>query len=135
MIHLEEVSIQESFSRSQPGSSAVLCIKRNSSETEMVAVDWFSWLNMRHQPMLSCAVKKDALSGVKLSADDELILAVVPGAGPETDRNGAQLDDLSMRVPRNATLIFQCTVFGQYNYPFKKVRIINLNLLKSSKVL
>ena len=46
------LSPSEAFQIAVPRRPAVLCLKRGE-ETQLIAVSWFTWLNMRNQPMIS----------------------------------------------------------------------------------
>ena len=53
------LSPSEAFQIAVPRRPAVLCLKRGE-ETQLIAVSWFTWLNMRRQPMISYAMERSA---------------------------------------------------------------------------
>lgn len=68
------LSPSEAFQIAVPRRPAVLCLKRGE-ETQLIAVSWFTWLNMRRQPMISYAMERSAALGLDLQENDELYLA------------------------------------------------------------
>lgn len=68
------LSPSEAFQIAVPRRPAVLCLKRGE-ETQLIAVNWFTWLNMRNQPMISYAMERSAAMGLDLQENDELYLA------------------------------------------------------------
>ena len=50
------------------------------------------------------------------------------GTEPPVGTVSAELDGLTIPVPKGSEVLLHCTLAGAYNYPFKKVRIFNCNL-------
>ena len=71
------LSPSEAFQIAVPRRPAVLCLKRGE-ETQLIAVSWFTWLNMRRQPMISYAMERSAALGLDLQENDELYLVCMP---------------------------------------------------------
>lgn len=137
------LSPSEAFELAVPRRPAVLCIKRGET-TEMIATDWFTWLNMRNQPMLSYSMQRSAAMGLDLDSDDELYLAFPSVKEVEKYRNGLRAipgeqpaaggtaqpvcaKGLPVMIPAGCDIVLKCTLHRAYNYPFKKVRIFNCN--------
>lgn len=139
----------EAFQIALPRRPAVLCLKRGEY-TEMIAVSWFTWLNMKHQPMISYAMERSASMGLDLSAGDELYLAfpspkeavkyekglnAAPGQNSETPEEACPVctGRLPLMIPAGSDIVLKCTLDRAYNYPFKKVRIFNCNFEEAVK--
>ena len=141
----------EAFQIALPRRPAVLCLKRGE-ETQLIAVSWFTWLNMRRQPMISYAMERSAAMGLDLQPDDELYLAF-PAPGKAADFKAGlharpapegQEDEADSRVtnkyglpvilPAGTEIVLRCTLARAYNYPFKKVRIFNCNLEEAQRI-
>lgn len=133
----------EAFQIALPRRPAVLCLKRGEA-TEMISVSWFTWLNMKHQPMISYAMERSASRGLDLAAGDELYLAfpspkeavkyekglsAAPGESSETPEGACPVCStrLPLMIPAGSDIVLKCTLDRAYNYPFKKVRIFNCN--------
>ena len=136
------IAIEKAFQIAPPQRPAVLCVKRGNA-TEMIALDWFTWLNLRTQPMISYAMKRTVNMGLDLEADDTLYLAfpapadvekyadgilALPEAQEEGDVRPISADNLPVMIPEGSDVVLHCTLARAYNYPFKKVRIFNCNL-------
>lgn len=134
------LSPYEAFEIAAPRRPAVLCIKRGEA-TEMIATDWFTWLNMKNQPMISYAMQRSAAMGMDLRADDELYLAfpamqdvekyekgILAKPGEQSDAvRVVSAQGLPVMIPAGCDVVIKCTLHRAYNYPFKKVRIFNCN--------
>ena len=134
------LSSSEAFQIAYPRRPAVLCLKRGD-RTEMIAADWFTWLNMRHQPMISYAMKRSASLGLDVEEGDELYLAFPSPKEAEKYQSGlravpTQSDEdkgahpvcagnLPVMIPAGSDVVLKCTLSRAYNFPFKKVRIFN----------
>lgn len=139
----------EAFQIALPRRPAVLCLKRGET-TELIAVSWFTWLNMKHQPMISYAMERSANMGLDLSAGDELYLAfpspkeavkyqkglkASPGEDAQGDEAACPVRSgkLPLLIPAGSDIVLKCTLDRAYNYPFKKVRIFNCNFEEAVK--
>ena len=143
---MKEISVSEAFSEAPPRSPAVLCLKGPGGSTDIILTEWFTWLNIKRQPMISFSMARNASLGLNLSEGDPLVLAFPPvqdalqyRQGIRTAAEGERKDlprwvhpapvpGLPVLVPAESTLVLSCTLAGAYNYPFKKVRIFNCNL-------
>lgn len=132
---MKKVSISYAFSAAPPRRPGVVCFP-TQGKTLWKATLWFTWLNMKHQPMLSFALERN--SGVNLRTEDVFLLAFPPVAEtekykelvqPEEEQgNVLAMEETCALVPQNSEVILRCTVSHAYNYPFKNVRIFNCNL-------
>lgn len=138
------LSPSEAFQIAVPRRPAVLCLKRGE-ETQLIAVSWFTWLNMRRQPMISYAMERSAALGLDLQENDELYLAfpepravegfkaglharpAPEGQDDEADSRVTNQYGLPVILPAGTEIELRCTLARAYNYPFKKVRIFNCN--------
>lgn len=135
---MKTITVSQAFGSAPPRSAAVLCVKEKSGGTRLLLTDWFTWLNITRNPMISFSLPRSAEIGKALRAGDALVLAF-PGpeeanryreaVSAETDDMGTVLaDGGEIRVPKGSEVLLRCTLAGAYNYPFKKVRIFNCNL-------
>lgn len=133
----------EAFQIAVPRRPAVLCLKRGEA-TEMIATNWFTWLNLKNQPMLSYAMERSAEFGLDLKSNDKLYLAFPSQKEVERYKGGIRalpnqeeeevespqpicVGNLPVMVPAESEIVLKCTLVRAYNYPFKKVRIFNCN--------
>lgn len=143
---MKNISEREAFAIAVPRRPAVLCVQGPGGATDMIMTEWFNWLNMKRQPMISYAMNRGASLGVGLETNDELFLAFPPvktalcyQAGFRTAVPGQEkplpegvepcaVPGIPVQVPVGTEAILRCTLFGAYNYPFRKTRIFNCNL-------
>ena len=143
---MNPISVSEAFSNAPPRSPAVLCLKGPDGATDMILTDWFTWLNIRRNPMISFSMQRNASLGANLKEGDSFVLAFPTTSvalkykqGVRTAAEGQEkklpdgvepvaVDGLPMLIPKNSEVVLRCTLAGAYNYPFKKVRIFNCNL-------
>lgn len=135
---MKAISVSEAFSNAPPRSAAVLCVKGEKGRTDMLLTDWFTWLNIKRNPMISFSLPRAATIGARLKEGDSFALAFpllaeakryqqpVSADADEQEPETMALDGL--RVPKGSEVLLKCTLAGAYNYPFKKVRIFNCNL-------
>ena len=139
---MKELTPSQAFNIAPPRRPAVLCVQGKDGMTGMMKTEWFSWLNMKNQPMLSFSIARDA--GFDLREDDKLYLTFPPVEEAQTYRKGAyapmengklpggmqtrKVNALPVVIPAGAELVLCCTLAYAYNYPFGKVRIHNCNL-------
>ena len=146
---MKEISVSEAFGSAPPRSPAVLCLKGADGSSDMILTEWFTWLNIKRQPMISFSMPRNASLGLNLSEGDPLILAFPPTEdalqykqGIRTAADGrvkelprwihpVRREGLEAEIPEESKIVLQCTLAGAYNYPFKKVRIFNCNLEKA----
>ena len=149
---MRAIPVTEAFSIAPPRRPAVLCLPGPGASTDMVMTQWFTWLNLKRQPLLSYALNRTGGMGLDVATEDALYLAFPPVKeallyqdGVRTARPGETKDlpkgvhpcrvsGIPVEVPRGSELILRCTLGGAYNYPFKKVRICNCNLEEAVKV-
>lgn len=143
---MKTITEREAFCIAVPRRPAVLCIRGNDGGTDMIMTEWFNWLNLKRQPMISYALNRGAGVGVKLETEQELYLAFppvdtalkyregvhcsqIPGASPLPEGiEPCAVSGMPVMIPAGSEAVLRCTVFNAYNYPFKKTRIFNCNL-------
>ena len=145
------VSVSQAFGEAPPRSTPVVCFRGPEGSTDLVAATWFTWLNLKRQPMLSFSLNREIGMGGTLESDDILYLAFpsakdaspyekgVRTAAPGKEKplpDGVELGRFAgvpLPLPVRARIILRCTLAGAYNYPFRKVRIYNCNLVEALK--
>ena len=143
---MQPITPSQAFGIAPPRRPAVLCIKGPDGSTDMIKTEWFTWLNMKRQPMISFSMMRSASLGLNLKVGDALCLAFPPVEEAMLYRNGvrtaydgkektlpegvvpAQIGGVPVLVPQGSEAVLRCELAGAYNYPFKKVRIFNCNL-------
>lgn len=135
---MKAITVSEAFSNAPPRSAAVLCVKGKSGGTNLLLTDWFTWLNITRNPMISFSLPRSSELGKALREGDCFVLAFPrpeeaeryrEAVNVETEGSGTVLTDGGeIRVPEGSEVLLRCTLAGAYNYPFKKVRIFNCNL-------
>ncbi len=138
---MNTITISEAFSNAPPRSAAVLCVSRNGGSTDLQMTEWFTWLNIKRNPMISFSLPRGNEIGKRLQEGDSLVLAFPPlkeakqyrdmvhaDHTSEEDAGTIAVAGISVRVPGGSEVLLRCTLAGAYNYPFKKVRIFNCNL-------
>ena len=146
---MKTITEREAFGIAVPRRPGVLCIQGPNGTTDMIMTEWFNWLNLRRQPMLSYAMNRGASLGIGLQTGDELFLAFPPVKtalkyrdGFRTAATGQQKEPpdgvepcsvagVPVQVPAGTEAILRCTIYSAYNYPFKKTRIFNCSLEKA----
>ena len=140
------LSVNQAFGMAPPRRPAVLCIAGPDGSTDMVMTQWFNWLNLKHNPMISYAMETTLSLGQNVKPNDTVDLAFPPvkeallyKSGIRTAYDGktkalpegivpVALPDVPVLVPEGSEAVLKCTIEGSYKYPFKKVRIYNCNL-------
>lgn len=143
---MNPITVTEAFSNAPPRSPCVLCLKGPEGATDMILTDWFTWLNIKRNPMISFSMPRNASLGAGLKEGDAFVLAFpltkealkykqgvrTAAAGQEKALpEGVEpvaLEGVPVLVPKGSEVVLRCTLAGAYNYPFKKVRIFNCNL-------
>lgn len=138
---MNSISVTDAFGGAPPRSPCVLCMKTAKGFT-LQLTEWFTWLNIKHNPMLSFSMPRGGEAG-ELREGDRFLLAFPPAEEALRYRAGAhsafgeelpvgtmsfKTDGLSLPIPKGSEVVLDCTLSGAYNYPFKKVRIFNCNL-------
>ena len=49
---MNSITVSQAFSNAPPRSAAVLCVKGDGGSTDLLLTDWFTWLNMKRNPMI-----------------------------------------------------------------------------------
>ena len=127
---MNEIPIMQAFSLAPPRSFPTLFLTRRDGRPDRIAVDWFNWLNMKRQPMLTFAVDKNIGKEIALNEDEKFAL-VFPSQDPAAPRETKQtvrIPDFPEAGPDNAGAVLICTLSNAYNVPFGKARIFNCNL-------
>ncbi len=148
---MQPYSLREIFAIAAPRRAAVLCLPGPNGSTDMILTQWFTWLNIKRQPMLTYAMERAASLGLNVTNGGTLYLAFPPTtealkyrAGVRTAEAGqekelpdgvaaARFEGLPIEAPAGSEIILRCTLANAYNYPFKKVRIFNCNLEEAIK--
>lgn len=131
---MKELSVKEAFSAVPPRSAGVLCVQAEDGGTDVIALKWFTWLNIRHNPMLSFALDSGAEPGKRLEHGDKLYLFFAEEKKTEDYAEPRRLPgpespgEWPVRFPDGMRVAFSCTLENKYKYPFKKVRIFNCDL-------
>lgn len=149
---LEPISVSQAFGEAPPRSIPVVCFRGPEGSADLVAATWFTWLNLKRQPMLSFSLSRENGMGGTLASDDTLYLAFPPTEdaalyekGVRTAASGKEkplpagivlgrFSGVPFPLPEKTGIVLRCTLAGAYNYPFKKVRIYNCNLEEAQKV-
>ena len=139
---MNPISVNDAFGNAPPRSPCVLCMKGEKGSFVLQMTEWFTWLNIKRNPMLSFSMPRGS-EATGLREGDHFVLAFPPaeevlryrqpvraeqGTEPPVGTVSAELDGLTIPVPRGSEVLLHCTLAGAYNYPFKKVRIFNCNL-------
>lgn len=142
---MRNLTVMDAFAQAFPRRPAVLCTLNADGSTDMVATEWFNWLNTKNQPMISYAMLRTSSLGLGIEREDALYLAFPPmkdvhayKAGVRTAARGKEktlpqnvhpvsLPEIPVLVPDGCEAVIQCTLASAYNYPFGKVRIFNCN--------
>lgn len=143
---MKAIPVSRAFGAAPPRRPAVLCLKGPNGSTDMITAQWFNWLNLKRNPMITYAMETTASLGLNVDGGSEIILAFPPvkeallyRAGVRTAAEGQEkqlpsgveteaVPGLSVLVPARSDAVLRCTIAGHYKYPFKKVRIFNCNL-------
>ena len=140
---MNPISVTDAFGNAPPRSPCVLCMKTAQGYT-LQLTEWFTWLNIRRNPMISFSLPRSAELSKTLREGDyfvlafprleeakryrEPILADAPAQDEDQETETVLEDGLDVRTPAGSEVLLRCTLAGAYNYPFKKVRIFNCNL-------
>ena len=148
---MQPIPVSEACGIAPPRRPAVLCLPGPDGSTDLIATQWFTWLNLKRNPMLSYALERSANLGLNVETDGVLYLAFPPvkdaliyQKGVRTASVGQEkklpkgavpckLPGVPVEVPQGSELVLRCTLAGAYNYPFKKARICNCNLEEAWK--
>ena len=140
---MKAITVSQAFSNAPPRSAAVLCVKGKTGGTTLVLTDWFTWLNITRNPMLSFSLPRSSELGKALREGDSFVLAFPKreeAAGyrepVSPEAKGADLPEWEgIQVPEGSQVLLRCTLAGAFNYLFKKVRIFNCNLEEAAGTL
>ena len=148
---MRSISVSEAFANAPPRRPAVLCLPGKDGSTDLIATQWFSWLNIKHNPMLSFALELIPGFEKRPGIGDRLYLAFPPMGEVQYYKDGVHISaegksteqkpDLALvtmpgipvSIPENSEIILCCTLAGSYRDPFKKVRICNCDLEEALK--
>ena len=141
---MQIITASRAFAGAPPRSAAVLCVKSGAGRTSLQMTEWFTWLNIRRNPMISFSLPRSNEIGKSLKEGDSFVLAIprleeakrylktVCADGDAEEQDGAPKtvleEGMDIRTPAGSEVLLCCTLAGAYNYPFKKVRIFNCNL-------
>ena len=132
------ITVSDAFAYAPPRSACVLCMKGPQGGTDMILTEWFTWLNIKRNPMISFSLPRGIDFGKDLREDDSFVLAFPPTGTALKYKQGIRVSaentlpvvssELPCPIPGDSAVALHCTLAGAYNYPFKKVRIFNCNL-------
>ena len=138
---MNPISVTDAFGLAPPRSPCVLCMK--TAQGFMIQLtEWFTWLNLKHNPMLSFSMPRGG-EAAELREGDVLLLSFPPEEEalrfrlpvyviPDTELPAGTImagtGGFHVPIPKGSETVLDCTLSGAYNYPFKKVRIFNCNL-------
>ena len=143
---MNPISISQAFGSAPPRSPAVLCLQGPDGSTDMILVQWFTWLNIKRNPMISYAMESSASLGLNAEEKQPVYLAFPPlnealpyKAGIRTAAEGktkeypsgispVTAEGIPVMIPKDSQVVLKVTIAGSYKYPFRKVRIFNCNL-------
>lgn len=135
---MKSITVSDAFACAPPRSACVLCMKGQQGSTDMILTEWFTWLNIRRNPMISFSLPRDAAFGKDLREGDSFVLAFPPPDTALKYRQGVHISaenmlpavsaEVPVPIPGDSVVALHCTLAGAYNYPFKRVRIFNCNL-------
>ena len=138
---MNPISVLDAFGSAPPRSPCVLCMKTPQGFT-LQLTEWFSWLNIKRNPMLSFSMPRGG-DAAGLREGDSFLLAFPPAgearrfrvpvqapadAEPPVGTITAEAGGVYALIPKGSETLLHCTLSGAYNYPFKNVRIYNCNL-------
>ena len=141
---MNTITVTEAFSNAPPRSAAVLCVRGDKGHTDLLLAEWFTWLNIKRNPMISFSLPRNDAIAQRLREGDSFVLAFPPLEVAKKYRNAVSADSenaepcsgpetvledgMGVLTPKGSEVLLRCTLAGMYNYPFKKVRIFNCNL-------
>lgn len=146
---MQACSPDRAFGIAQPRRPAVLCLPGPDGSTDLITVQWFNWLNLRRNPMVTYAMETTASLGLNVQDDSTVYLAfpsveeaVKYKSGIRTAYAGktkalsagiepVSIPEVPVLVPSGTEAVLRCEIAGSYKYPFKKVRIYNCNLVEA----
>ena len=146
---MKSLTVSQAFGIAPPRRPAVLCVKGPDGSTDLIMTQWFNWLNIKRNPMITYAMETTASLGLNVKDNDTVYLAFPPvrdallyKAGIRTAYDGkdkrlpqgilpVSVPGVPVLVPEGSEAILRCEIAGSYKYPFKKVRIYNCNLAQA----
>lgn len=133
---MKPIPVSDAFAYAPPRSACVLCMKGQQGSTDMILTEWFTWLNIKRNPMISFSLPRGVAGDLR--EGDSFVLAFPPTETALKYKNGINISSenalpavsgsVPFPVPGDTVVALYCTLAGAYNYPFKKVRIFNCNL-------
>ena len=72
---MQSIPVSEAFGIAPPRRPAVLCLPGPDGSTDLISTQWFTWLNLKRNPMLSYALERSANLGLNVETDGVLYLA------------------------------------------------------------
>ena len=113
------ITVSAAFGNAPPRRPCVLCLKGKQGGADMILTEWFSWLNIRRNPMISFSLPRDAAFGTDLREGDSFALAFPPADTAKKYKKGISISaDNCLPIASSALLI---TV--EYSYFLKRVII------------
>lgn|GEM_PF-1358100 len=145
-LFMEPISVSHAFASAPPRHPAVLCVKGPDNSTDMIMTQWFTWLNIKRNPMISYAMETTANLGLNVEENTHVYLAFPPvhtallyKAGVRTASEGKskeypsgiepiKIPNVPVEIPRESETVLHISIAGSYKYPFRKIRIYNCSL-------
>ena len=78
---MNTITVSEAFGNAPPRSAAVLCLKVAGGGSDLQMTEWFTWLNIKRNPMISFSLSRGSEISKRLQEGDSLILAFPPLKG------------------------------------------------------
>lgn len=131
---MKAIRASDAFGLAPPRTPCVLCLQSRQGGTDMILTEWFTWLNIKRNPMLSFSLPRGCAVGADLREGDSFVLAFPPAEIALRYKQSVHVesaqapDGLPVPPVRESVIALSCTLANAYNYPFKKVRIFNCNL-------
>ena len=88
---MNSITVSQAFSNAPPRSAAVLCAKGDGGSTDLLLTDWFTWLNMKRNPMISFSLLRSQEPGQRLREGDSFVLAFPPLAEAKRYREAVRV--------------------------------------------
>ncbi len=75
---MKTIAVSEAFGNAPPRSAAVVCVNGTGDCTDLMLADWFTWLNIKRNPMISFSLPRKAEIAARLREGDTVVLAIPP---------------------------------------------------------
>ena len=145
-VYMRQLTPLQAFELAPPRRHAVLCLPGPNGSTDMILVHWFTWLNMKRNPMIAYGMETTAALGLNVDTGSTVFLAFPPAKeallykkGIRTAEAGkektlpkgvvpVEIPGVALPAPQGTEAVLRCEIANSFKYPFRKVRIYNCNL-------